>query len=169
MPQPGTSPRSIPIRAKPRLVQRRSPGRRSASLGAARVLAGRLGQRQGEVVAGGLLGRDDQRVEVGRQPPVEQREVADVAEIDRQQLRRDPLGDLGVLLFEPLARVEDHLLDAVDREVVVRRQLAPAALVEAGDVRQLAEHEDQVLGIDRERLDRREERLRLRRRRRRLT
>ena len=112
------------------------------------IRAGRLGQCQGEVVAGRLLGRHDQRIKVGRQPPVEQRQVADVPKIDRQQLRRDPLGGLRMFLPQLLPRIENHLLDAVDRKVVVRRQLAAASLVQAGDVGQLTEHKDQRPRID---------------------
>src|SRR5512135_556134 len=44
------------------------------------VLAGRLGQHQREVVARSLLRGDDQRVQVGCQPPLDQREVAHVPE-----------------------------------------------------------------------------------------
>ncbi len=66
---------------------------------------------------------------------------------------------LGCFSLEPLARVEHHLLDAVDREVVVRQKLAAAPLVKAGDVGQLAQREDQVPGVDRKGQDRSEERL----------
>ncbi len=64
---------------------------------------------------------------------------------------------------EPLAGIEHHLLDAVDRQVVVRGQLAPAPFVESRDIGELAQREDQRTGIDGEGLDRREERFGLRR------
>ena len=88
---------------QPRLFCVNDPALSSPLCWSTRVGTGRLGQGQGEIVAGRLLGRDDQRVEIGRQPPVQQREIADVTEIDRQKLRRDAVGDLGVLLAEPLA------------------------------------------------------------------
>ena len=55
------------------------------------VSAGGLGDGQGEIVAGGLLGRHDQRVQIGRQPAIDQGKVANVTEIDRQHLRSNLL------------------------------------------------------------------------------
>ena len=69
-----------------------------------RIGTSRLGKCQREVVAGSLFGRDDQRVKIRRQAPVNQRKIPDVAEIDRQKLRGDPLGDPGVLLAQLRAR-----------------------------------------------------------------
>ncbi len=37
------------------------------------VFPGGLGQGQGEVIAGGLLGGDDERVQVGSEPAIHQR------------------------------------------------------------------------------------------------
>ena len=88
-----------------------------------------------------------------------QGEVADVAEIDRQQLRRHPLRHLRQLRLEPVPRREHHLLDAVDRQVVVRRQLAASSLVEAGENGSSPSRKIRVLGSTAMRPDRREERL----------
>ncbi len=115
VPQPGTSARPI---AHPQ-------GRVELADVAVRILPRRLADGDRQVVPGRLLRRDDQGIQVGRQPPLDQAQVADVAEVNREQLRRDPRRDLGQPILEEVARPEDHLLDPIDRQVVVRRQLAP--------------------------------------------
>ena len=53
-----------------------------------------------------------------------------------------------MVFLQGFAGLEHHLLDAVDREVVVRRQLAPSALVQPRDEGKLAEDEHQGSRID---------------------
>ena len=91
---------------------------------------------------------------------LDQREVADVAEVDREQLRRDPLPPPWAASPSSRSRAWStiSLTPSTDRLSSAVSSRRPA-LVQAGQERQLAEEEDQRPGVDGEGLDRREERL----------
>ncbi len=78
------------------------------------VIAGGLGDVYGEIVPGKLLRRDHQRVQIRGQAPLDQRKVADVPEVQPQQLR----GNRACLFFEislvSIAGGDEQFLHAVN-------------------------------------------------------
>ena len=84
-----------------------------------RVLADQLGQMDRKRITRQLLSGDDQRIEVGRQSAVNERQVADILEKRSQQLRRDTSGSLAEVFAIAVACGQQELLDAIDRKVLI--------------------------------------------------
>ena len=105
-------------------------------------------QMDRERVARQLLSGDDQRVEVGRQSPVNERQVANILEVRSQQLGRDASGPLAEIVTVTIRVANNNCLMPSTVRFSSSSNSARARSYSPVMNWHLAEHEQQCTRID---------------------
>jgi hypothetical protein len=112
-----------------------------------RIFSHRLHQRDRELIAASLLSRLDEGRHRWRHPTFDERQIADVLQVDPQQFGRDLAGSITEFRFVMISRDQQHGFHAVDRQVLVGLQFKAGSFVQAGDEGEFPQHEQKCLWI----------------------